>query len=307
MSHRKLQAAALLASLLSVAVAAGVGAGDNPGYTVVPDWPQLPEGYKFGQVSAVAPDGHGNIYVFHRGEHPIIVFNRHGKLLRSFGDGVIKTAHGLRIDRQGNLWTTDVGNHTVRKFSSEGKLLMTLGREGEPGETPEQFDKPADVAFGPHDELYVADGYGNSRVVKFSKDGKFIKAWGKKGKEEGEFNLVHAVVVDAHGTVYVGDRENNRVQIFDADGKFQGKWTEFGAPFGLFLDRDHHRFLVADGRAHKCLVLDPHGKVLESWGMEGATPGQFNLPHSISLDSDGAVYVTEIQGQRVQKFVRKLP
>lgn len=136
-------------------------------------------------------------------------------------------------------------------------------------------------------------------------EGKFIKAWGKKGTAGGEFNLVHAVAVDGHGTVYVGDRENNRIQIFDSDGKFLGKWTEFGAPFGLYLDRHHQRFLVADGRAHKCLVLDLHGKVLESWGSQGKEGGQFDLPHSVSMDTDGSVYVTEITGKRVQKFIKK--
>lgn len=294
---------AMTSVVLAMATAGFVSVDD--GYAVVPHWPQLPDGYKLGQVSAVAPDGHGEVFVFHRGDHPILVFNREGKFLRSFGDGLITKAHGLRFDSKGNVWITDVGNHTVREFSHDGKLLLTLGQEGKAGETRDQFNQPADIAFGPHEELYVADGYGNSRVVKFAADGKFIKAWGKKGTGDGEFNLVHAVVVDDHGTVYVGDRENNRVQIFDSDGNFKGKWTEFGAPFGLFLDRHGHHFLVADGRAHKCLVLDPHGKVLETWGNQGTQPGQFDLPHSVSMDSDGAVYVTEITNQRVQKFVRK--
>jgi DNA-binding beta-propeller fold protein YncE len=301
----------LVASLLTVVAiiaavgAAGAGVGEDAGYVAVKGWPQMPEGYKFGQVSAVAPDGHGEVFVFHRGEHPIIVFGRDGKFRRSFGDGLISSSHGLRFDAEGNVWTTDVGNHTVRKFSHDGKLLMTLGKEGEAAEVPDRFSKPADIAFGPHGEVYVADGYGNSRVVKFDRTGKFLKAWGKKGTADGEFNLVHAIAVDAHGAVYVGDRENNRIQVFDAEGKFRGKWTEFGAPFGLYLDRNHGQFLVADGRAHKCLVLDGHGKVISSWGAQGKDAGQFDLPHSISMDTDGAVYVTEITGQRVQKFARK--
>ena len=294
-----------IVAVLAVYAAAGFAWSSDDAFRVVAHWPQLPDSYKLGQVSAVAPDGHGEVFVFHRGEHPILVFNREGKFLRSFGDGQIARAHGLRFDAKGNVWITDVGNHTVRKFSHDGKLLLTLGQEGKPGETPDQFNQPADVAFGPHGEVYVADGYGNSRVVKFSAEGKYIKAWGKKGTQDGEFNLVHVVVVDDQGTVYVGDRENNRIQIFDGDGNFKGKWTEFGAPFGLFLDSHHHRFLVADGRAHKCVVLDPHGKVLESWGSQGMEPGQFDLPHSVSMDSDGSVYVTEITNQRVQKFVRK--
>lgn len=297
--------AMMLTALAIVAVVVAAGATDDAGYRVVPHWPQLPDGYRFGQVSAVAPDGDGEVFVFHRGEHPIIVFGRDGKFRRSFGNDLIASAHGLRFDADGNAWTTDVGNHTVRKFSHNGKLLLTLGKEGEAAASPDRFNKPADIAFGPHGEVYVADGYGNSRVVKFDKSGKFLKAWGKKGTGDGEFNVVHSAVVDALGTVYVGDRENDRIQIFDADGKFLGKWNEFGAPFGLFLDRHRHQFLVADGRAHKCLVLDSHGKALSSWGTQGKDAGQFDLPHSISMDTDGAVYVTEITGQRVQKFVRK--
>ncbi len=295
----------VVAFIVSVVTAARSSAPDDAGYTVVPGWPKLPDGYKFGQVSAVAPDGHGEVFVFHRGEHPVMVFDRDGKYLRSFADGLIGSAHGLRFDADGNVWTTDVGNHTIRKFSHDGKLLMTLGKEGEAGDAPNRFNKPADIAFGPHGDVFVADGYGNSRVAKFDKSGKFLKSWGKKGTGDGEFNTVHAIVIDSRGTVYVGDRENNRIQVFDGDGKFHGKWAEFGAPFGLFLDRHHHQFLVADGRAHRCLVLDAHGKTLSSWGKQGKAAGEFDLPHSITMDSDGAVYVTEITGQRVQKFVRE--
>jgi DNA-binding beta-propeller fold protein YncE len=305
MRHLQLRVVCAASSLVLVLAAAGFAVSADDAYTVVAGWPRLPDGQKLGQVSAVAPDGHGEVFVFHRGEHPILVFNREGRFLRSFGDDVIAKAHGLRFDAEGNVWTTDVGNHTVRKFSHTGKLLLTLGKEGEAGEAPDRFNQPADVAFGPHGDVFVADGYGNSRVAKFSKEGKFLKAWGNKGTADGEFNLVHAIAIDERGTVFVGDRENNRIQVFDSDGKFQGKWTECGAPFGLFLDRHQHRFLVADGRAHKCLVLDGHGKVLESWGVQGKAAGQFDLPHSVSMDSDGSVYVTEITGQRVQKFVRK--
>jgi sugar lactone lactonase YvrE len=277
--------------------------GDD--FPIAKDWPQIPSGYKLGQVSAVAADGQGAVFVFHRGEHPIMVFDRSGKFLRSFGEGLVTKAHGLRFDTNGNVWITDVGNHTVRKFSADGKLLLTLGVEGKAGDTIGQFDQPADVAFGPKGELFVADGYGNSRVVKYLADGTYSTSWGKKGTGNGEFNVVHAVVVDSRGTVYVGDRDNDRVQLFDSGGRFQGVWNEFGSPFGLFLDRSNHRFLIADGRAHRCLVLDAHGKVLNSFGKQGSAPGQFNLPHSISMDTDGAIYVTEITGQRVQKFLPK--
>jgi DNA-binding beta-propeller fold protein YncE len=205
------------------------------------------------------------------------------------------------VDRDDNVWITDLAHHQVMKFDPRGKLLLTLGKKDSPGESKEQFNKPADVAFGAAGEVYVADGYGNSRVVKFSKDGKYLAEWGKKGTGEGEFNLPHAVRTDDRGRVYVGDRENNRVQVFDADGKFLTQWKDTGAPFGLFLTRDGH-VLLADGRADVAKVLDLEGKALGRWGEKGTAAGQFDVPHSICMDSKGAVYVGEVDGRRVQKF-----
>src|SRR5262249_36121475 len=148
------------------------------------------------------------------------------------------------------------------------------------------------------------DGYGNSRVLKFSKDGKLLKQWGKKGKGEGEFNLPHAICLDDKGRVYVGDRENNRVQVFDADGKFLAQWKEGGAPDGLFVTGDGG-LLVADGRAAWVKVLDRDGKALGRWGEKGKGPGQFDTPHMLCVDSHGAVYVAEIGNKRMQKFVAR--
>jgi DNA-binding beta-propeller fold protein YncE len=157
------------------------------------------------------------------------------------------------------------------------------------------------VAVAPSGEFYVSDGYGNSRVVKFAKDGTFLKQWGKKGTAPGEFNLPHAIVLDGQGRVYVGDRENNRIQIFDADGRFLAQWTECGAPFGLFLAGD--RMFVADGLANWVKVLDRTGKPLGRFGEPGRGPGQLQLPHMLCVDAHGAVYVAEVNGRRVQKFV----
>ena len=168
-------------------------------------------------------------------------------LFSVLGDDLIKTAHGLRIDRDNNVWLTDIGHHLVMKCDPEGKVLLSLGTKDEPGIGPDHFNRPTDIAITPTGEFYVSDGYGNSRVLKFSKEGKLLKQWGKKGKGEGEFDLPHAISLDARGRVYVGDRENNRVQVFDADGKFLTQFKESGAPFGLFLSGN--RLFVADGRA----------------------------------------------------------
>jgi DNA-binding beta-propeller fold protein YncE len=191
----------------------------------------------------------------------------------------------------------------VTKFDRQGKVLLTLGVKGKPGDTPDKFNKPADVAVTPGGDFYVADGYGNSRVVKFTKEGKYLKEWGKKGKGEGEFNLPHTIFLDAQGRVHVGDRENDRIQVFDADGRFLAQWRDSGAPFGLFLHKE--QALVADGRAHWVKVLDSHGKALGRWGEKGTGPGQFKLPHWVCVDSRGVVYVAEVEGKRVQKFVAK--
>jgi DNA-binding beta-propeller fold protein YncE len=274
-------------------------------YRVVADFPQLPGGVRLMGVSGVAIDSKGDVFIFHRGvgnADPILVFEPSGKFMRSFGKGLFKSAHGLRIDAQDNLWTTDNADHIVIKLDHNGKVLMTLGERGVSGEDDKHFNKPTDVAIADNGDFFVSDGYGNSRVVKFDKDGKYLMAWGKKGKGEGEFNLPHAVRIDSKGLLYVADRENDRVQVFDQQGKFQRQFGGF-APFGLFLTKIDELF-VADGRANRALRMTAEGKVLETWGKRGPEAGNFFLPHGIAVGADGAHYVTEIDGKRVQKFVK---
>lgn len=292
----------VLASSL-IAPAVGRGADRFPEYRPVAGWPQLPQGVELGPVSAVATDAHDRVYVAHRGRRPILVFTREGRFLRSWGDDHIKTVHGLRIDPAGNVWITDIGNHLVMKFDSEGKLLLSLGKKGQPGDGPDRFNRPTDVAVTPAGDFYVTDGYGNARVLKFDRAGKLLKQWGTKGKGAGEFNLPHAVCLDTKGRVYIGDRENNRVQVFDADGKFLEQWRQSGAPFGLFLAGD--RLFVADGRAGWVRVLGPDGKPIGRFGEPGTAAGQFRMPHMLCVDSHGDVYVTEITNKRIQKFTVK--
>ena len=296
------QLAAIVASV-AVSISAGGQEARTGGatYRLVPDFPQVPPALTLGAVSAVATDSRGNVLVFHRGEPPILIFDHHGKLLRSFGDGLFTSAHGLRIDADDNIWVTDNANHTVIKFSHDGAILLKLGEKNVPGEDATHFNKPADIAFAANGDFYIADGYGNSRVVKFNKAGDFLKTWGNKGTGPGEFNLPHAVRVDAEGRVYVADRENNRIQVFDQEGTFLRQLEGF-APFGLFITPDQMLF-VADGRANKVLKMTLGGKVLASWGATGPEPGNFQLPHGLTVASDSAVYVTEITGKRIQKFV----
>lgn len=290
----------LTSVLLLVGVARVASADEIPAYQPVAKWPSMPEGSKLGEVGAVATDSADRVYILHRGKQPLMVFDKDGKFLRAWGDGLFKKGHGLCVDRDGNVWVTD-GTHQVTKFNPEGKILLTLGKKDEPGVGQDQFNQPTDVAEAPSGEIYVSDGYGNSRVVKFAKDGKYLQDWGKRGVGEGEFNQPHAICIDAQGRVYIGDLKNHRIQIFDAQGKFLAQWKEIGSPHGLFLTGDG-RMLVADGKAHVIKVLDEQGQVVGRWGEKGIGPGQFNYSHWICIDSKGAVYVAEYNGARVQKF-----
>ncbi len=269
---------------------------------VVPHFAQLPPGWELDAVAGVATDSQNNVIIFHRGPHPLIIFDKKGKYLRSFGDGMFQSAHGLRVDATDNIWVTDNANHTVIKFSHAGKILMTLGEKDVAGEDDYHFNRPADIAFAPNGDFFVADGYGNSRIVKFDKNGKYLLEWGKKGAAEGEFNVPHAIRLDSRGNVYVADRENKRIQVFDSNGIFLRQMSGF-APFGLFITEDDTVYVV-DGLANNALQMTLEGKILNTWGSSGSEPGQFNVPHAVTVGKDNEVYVTEIKGKRVQKFVK---
>ncbi|MFT5469572.1 MAG: DNA-binding beta-propeller fold protein YncE [Verrucomicrobiales bacterium] len=275
---------------------------NEPAAPKVTNFPVLPDGLQLGGVSGVEIDKEGNVLVFHRGKDPILAFSPEGKFLRSFGNGLYDSTHFLRCDQEGNIWTTDNKNHTVVKLDATGKVLRTFGERDVAGEDADHFNRPADIAFGANGEIFVADGYGNSRIAKFDRSGKFLLAWGKKGKGDGEFDLPHAIQIDSKGLVYVGDRENDRIQVFDQDGNYLRQFGGF-APFGLYIDTDDTIY-VADGRANKVLRMTLNGTVLEEWGSHGSEPGNFDMPHGIVVAADGAIYVAEINGKRIQKFVR---
>jgi xylan 1,4-beta-xylosidase len=269
-------------------------------YRLVEPFPRLPAGIQLAAASGVAIDSHGDVLVFHRAEPPVLVFHPDGQFVRSLGEKLFKSPHGLRVDSGDDIWVTDNADHIVIKFSHDGKVLMTLGERGVASEDATHFNKPADVVVAANGDFFVADGYGNSRVVKFDKDGKYVTAWGKRGTGPGEFNLPHAVRLDSKGKLYVADRENRRIQVFEQDGTFVREFGGF-SPYGLFITPDDALF-VTDGRANRIYKMTLEGKVLASWGAGGAKPGDFRLPHGITVAGDGAVYVTEIDGKRVQKF-----
>jgi DNA-binding beta-propeller fold protein YncE len=209
--------------------------------------------------------------------------------------------HGLSFDAEGNLWASDDLGHIVVKMDSNGRVRMVLGRKNVKGETSDTFNRPTDVAFGLAGEIYVADGYGNSRVVKFTKSGEFIKAWGTRGDGPGEFNLPHAIAVDQQGRVYVGDRENYRMQVFDEDGKFLAQWNHVGSPWGIAITPDGFLYMT-DGYNNRVVKLNLQGEVQGVLGRPGRLPGQFDYCHHLAVGPSGSIYVAEIKNWRPQKF-----
>ena len=271
-------------------------------YSLVPDWPRLPDGWTFEETAGVAVDARSHVFVFHRGPHPFMEFDAEGTLLRSWGDGAYVRPHSLKIDLEGNLWAVDVDGHVVLKLDAGGRVQMVLGRRNTPGETDELFNRPTDVAFSRDGSIFVSDGYVNSRVVKFTKDGRFVKAWGKKGTGEGEFDLPHAVAVDDQGRVYVGDRANARLQIFTADGKFITQWNHVGSPWSIVITGDQQLFM-SDGVSNRILKVGLDGTIKGRLSGPGRMPGQLSFPHQVAVAPNGSIYVAEIKNWRVQKFI----
>lgn len=271
-------------------------------YEPVNDFLQLPNDVLLGPCSAVAINSKDELYLFHRGPKPILCVDASGKLLRSWGDDLIGAAHGMRVDRDDNVWVTDTSHHSVFKFNPAGKLLLTLGTIDRPGTGVDQFNKPTDIAFAANGDIFVTDGYGNSRVMKFDRNGKFITHWGTRGTNAGEFHLPHSIAIDSKQRVIVGDRENDRIQVFDLDGQLLEIWPGF-APYGIALDSSGQVF-VADGRASQIFRLNESGSVNLRFGGRGHAPGQFELPHMLAIDAEGSIYLAEVGGERFQKLRR---
>ena len=248
----------------------------NP-YRAIYDWGKLPEGRTWGSTSGVDIDPDGtSVWVAERcgafappsqmkpgqpfacdGSNldPILKFDASGRLVKSFGAGMFVFPHGLHVDRAGNVWVTDgLGRdgkgHQVFKFSPEGRVLLALGKPGIAGDGVDEFNAPSAVLVAPNGDIFVADGHGgktNARIVKFSPEGKFIKSWGRKGSAPGEFDIPHTLAMDSRGRLFVGDRQNNRIQIFDQDGNFIDQLLQFSRPSGVFIDKSDTIY-VADSR-----------------------------------------------------------
>jgi DNA-binding beta-propeller fold protein YncE len=295
----------LMSAILALAVVAAAQT-DWPKlkYAVDSEWPRLPAGWTFEETPGVAVDSREHAFVFHRGPHSIIEFDKSGGVARTWGDGVFVRPHGLKFDPQGNLWAVDDQGHIVVKMDAQGRVRMVLGRKNLKGETNDLFNRPTDIAFAPNGDFYVTDGYGNSRVVKFTKDGKFVKTWGKKGEGPGDFNLPHGIAVDKRGRVYVGDRENRRLQVFDADGKFVTEWKHVGSPWGVVITPDESLFMC-DGYNNRVVKLNLSGEVQGVLSGPGRLPGELDYSHHLAVGPSGNIYVAEIKNWRVQKFAKQ--
>lgn len=316
-------------SLLSIVIIGCNSSNSADSYTLVQDWPHLPENIVLGNPAGLGIDSHNNLVVFHRanqvvgGSAPLkkiqqntvlTIDSRSGEVINQWGANRFLLPHGLTVDGEDNVWVTDIGLQQVFKFSKDGKLLMTLGEAKAAGNDSTHFDRPTDVAVVPDGSFYVSDGYGNSRVIKFSPDGRFLFQWGKKGNAPGEFNLPHSVHLDEQGNVYVADRANDRVQKFDADGNFLSLWQDPypGEVYAVALDNQkQHLFATDYVTVNDTLVkgsdifrfgLDLNKEM--EFGRTGSYEGPLTQYHDIVLDSEGNLYVGDILKNRIQKFQR---
>lgn len=281
-------------------------------YGVCDAWERLPDGWELGDVAAVGVDRCDRVYVFNRGRHPMIVFDRDGNFLSSWGEGSFARPHGIHMGPDDTIYCTDDGNHAVHQCTLEGKVLLTIGIPGRPAPSfsGAPFHRCTHTALSPHGDIYVSDGYGNARVHKFSAGGKLLLSWGEPGTDPGQFNLPHNIGCDADGWVYVADRENHRVQVFDGNGKYETQWNNMHRPSGLYM---------TPGKCPLCYIgelgpylpvnrgmpnLGPRLSILNHEGKllarlvrvppAGTSPGQFLSPHGIAVDSRGDIYVGDV-------------
>ena len=299
-------------------------------YEVLQGWEQLPEGWSFVEVAGVAVDSRDRVYVFNRGEHPVIVFDKEGQFLNAWGEDIFTNAHGIYIDENDHLFCADHFDHTVRKLTTDGELLMTLGESENPADTGFKIDHSpvcrsagpfnmvTSAAVGPDGDLFVSDGYGNARVHRFSAGGELKASWGEPGSGPGQFNLPHGIVVDRSGRVFVADRENSRIQIFSSEGELLNIWDWVNRPDDLFLDEQENLYIAELGWAFmpsrpllhfklmtmppighdpvaRVTICDLDGNIQARFGGSNPIlPGNFIAPHGIWADSRGDIYVGEV-------------
>jgi DNA-binding beta-propeller fold protein YncE len=296
-----------------------------PSYVPVAGWERMPAGYEHPDVAAVATDSKDRVFVFCRSAHPVMIYERDGRFVGSWGEGMFTMrTHGLTIGPDDSVWCTDDAGHSVRKFTPDGKLLLTLGdNAGKPSETGYDgssvttiarggppFNRPTNLALAPNGDLYVSDGYGNARVHRFSPAGKLLASWGQPGTGPGQFMLPHGIAVDRTGNVFVCDRESDRIQVFTADGRFLREITEVQRPTQIVLalglmyvselgwragQRSFRHGPIERDLSSRVSILEMNGTVVARiGGPDPCAPGSFCAPHGLAIDKNGDLYVAEV-------------
>ena len=349
-----LAASALLLSLAGSSLLAGscwAQTADPAGVAawravVDPQWPKKPDGVAWGPMPGIAVDSHDCVYLFTRKQPAVQVFRTDGTLVRSWSPTIDRGAHGIRVDRQGNVWLTDFLRHVIEKYSPEGTLLLTLGEPGRRGSDSRHFDGPTDMAILSGGDVFISDGYGNRRIIQFDKQGSFVKQWGGDGDAPGQFALPHAIVADSQERLYVADRNNGRIQVFDTAGRLLANWDDLLMPWGLWMTAGDELWVCGSSRVRKSdvgstgkasgstsqakseshgvpwqvapppdqwlLKLSREGKVLLRAPLAKAAstpgkPGEVDWVHAVAIDSQGAVYLGDIEGKRAQKYLLSKP
>jgi DNA-binding beta-propeller fold protein YncE len=295
------------------------------GYDADDHWAKLPPGITWTEVAAVATDSRDRVFVFNRGDHPVLVFDPDGNLVASWGEGLFARPHGLTVGPDDSVYCTDDSGHVVHKFTAGGRLLMTVGTKGKPSDTGATsvdfrtirrpgppFHYPTNLALSPTGELYVADGYGNARIHKFDPNGRLLFSWGEPGDGPGQFRVPHGIGVSRDGTVYVADRENSRLQLFSPDGEYLSEWTDLARPCQVFIDPNGDVHVAElgfragmwpgtmapypDAPGGRMSIFDSHGKLKARWGggRDPCASGDFFAPHDVCIDARGNIYVAEV-------------
>lgn len=293
-----------------------LGSGEYQ-YERVEGWAKLPKYFTFGEPAGIACDSNDHVFVFCRSAHPIIILDRDGNFVSCWGEGHFSGPHGIFIDKDDSIYLTDYQAHVVEKFRPDGELLMTLGTKGHalPVFLRKPFNQPTNVAIASSGEIYISDGYAGHVVHKFTAEGELLKTWGECGSGPGQFAWPHGIAVDRYGKVYVCDRENDRIQIFDSEGEFLDMWTDFMNPHDMYIDRQNDIIYTVESNLRvqskpdqqsRITIRDINGAVLSSWqGRESDGDGVLEVTHDIWVDSHGDIYVTELRDcNRVQKFAK---
>jgi DNA-binding beta-propeller fold protein YncE len=329
-THRFVRIAVFLATLLLIHAGAQTLA-ESPGHdarlVVDPTWPKKPEAFVWGAMSGITVDAEDQVYLFNRSQPTVQVYRTDGALVRSWSTAHAPGTHHVKLDPEGNVWLADYRSHVVQKYSPAGKLLLTLGEAGRSGCDQRHFDGPTDMAILPSGDVFISDGYGNRRVAHFDKGGRFVKAWGEEGVGPGQFALPHAIAADSQDRLYVADRNNARTQVFDTNGRLLAVWDDSITPWGLAVtggdkiwvcgssrvrQPDGDDWVIAPPPDQLLVQLDTAGKVLLRVPLRQAAaapskPGEVDWVHAIAVDSQGNLYLGDIQGKRGQKFSLRRP